>query len=543
MQNPHASSQEEAFEEALSPIVNKLIDKNYETSKDKIASQMAPLIGGAIREQIKSQKDDVVDALYPVMGNMISKYITQALEDLLNKINSQIQDGLSTQTIKRKLKAKLKGVSETELLISEMANSNVEAVLLIHKESGIVLTHIENKELHEPEMLGSMMTAIRSFINDWIEQNEQHQELGEIDYGGSKIILEASGYSYLAVIVKGGAYPSLYEKIRHVMAKIVLDFADEIKNFEGDTSTLPQEQMQKALIPLLNMQEEQETPQKKGKIHPLMWIVPLLVAGGVGYYTFIHYTQTQLQNKLNTKLFQIPQMRLYNIHATVDGDVVTLHGFTPSDYYKELAQQTLLPLPKNTTLHNEIEVINNTLTPHMVEAKILYLTQGLNTQEGVKIVPLFHYPHLIITGEVWSETLHKKVLQEFRNIQGLAKVQDQLTITPPPLKHTLYFKKANTQLTQIAQQKLVEFATTLQTKKLPSPIFINIYSDMKGSQKSNAHLAKLRAKNIQTFLQKVLHLTNTININIKNKPPQGIDPTLTPHLARCATISLIEEDR
>ena len=69
--------QEKALLEAFSPLVTKLIDKNYEESQDKIASQMAPLIGSAIKEQIKNQKDDVVDALYPVMGNMISRYVSK----------------------------------------------------------------------------------------------------------------------------------------------------------------------------------------------------------------------------------------------------------------------------------------------------------------------------------------------------------------------------------------------------------------------------------------------------------------------------------
>jgi outer membrane protein OmpA-like peptidoglycan-associated protein len=543
MQKPHQNSQEEAFEEALSPIVNKLIDRNYETSKDKIASQMAPLIGSAIREQIKSQKDDVVDALYPVMGNMISKYITQALEDLLNKINSQIQDGLSTKTLKRKLKAKLKGVSETELLINEMANSNVEAVLLIHKESGIVLTHIENKELHEPEMLGSMMTAIRSFVNDWIDQNAQHQELGEIDYGGNKIILEASGYSYLAVIVKGGAYPSLYEKLRHVMEKIVLEFSQEIKNFQGDTTTLPQEEIQKILIPLLNTQEEDPNTQEKKKVHPLMWIVPVVFLGVIGYFGYNHYTQEKFQEKLNTQLAKIPQMRLYNIHASVDGKTVILKGFTPSPYYKTLAQKTIAPLSKDTQIVNTIEVVPNATTPQMVEAKIFYLAKGLNTQEGINIYPEFHYPNLTLQGDVENTQQKQKVLQTFTNIEGIKKITNTISITPPNMRQTLYFAKGSTKLSQKAQTKLTQFATTLKNKHLDTPVFLSIYSDMQGSPKKNKHLSALRAETIKKFLIETLSIKNKLNVNIKNKAPQGINPRITPHLARCATISLTDEDR
>ena len=186
--------QEKALLEAFSPLVSKLIDKNYEESQDKIASQIAPLIGSAIKEQIKNQKDDVVDALYPVMGNMISRYVSKMFEEMLNSINKQIQTGLSFKTFSRRIEAKIKGVSETELLLSETSFSNIRAVFLIHKETGIVLAQAQSdlNPINEADMLASMMTAIRSFVNDWVEKNETYSELGEIEYGGSKIVIETS---------------------------------------------------------------------------------------------------------------------------------------------------------------------------------------------------------------------------------------------------------------------------------------------------------------------------------------------------------------
>ena len=141
--------------EIFTPIVNELIDKSYSTSQDKISRQIAPLISSAIRQQIKTHKDDVVDALSPVMGSMISRYITRAFEEMLTSINMQVQNGLSFKALKRKVNAKIKGVSETELLLKENVQSNIRAVFLIHKESGTVLSHTENPEypISEPEMI------------------------------------------------------------------------------------------------------------------------------------------------------------------------------------------------------------------------------------------------------------------------------------------------------------------------------------------------------------------------------------------------------
>ena len=237
------TKEDDALFEAFSPIVNRLIDKNFESSKEKIALQMAPLIGGAIREQIKSHKDDVIDALYPVMGNMISRYVSKTLEETLNKINQQIQNGLSFEALSRKIRAKMKGVSETELLLTESSSSNIRALLLIHKETGIVLAEANNPDtpLQEPEMVASMMSAIRSFVNDWIDKNDSHKELGEIEFSGNKIILENSGYSYLAVIVNGAAYNKTYETIRQVLEKITSEHGSKIREFDGDFTNFPRE--------------------------------------------------------------------------------------------------------------------------------------------------------------------------------------------------------------------------------------------------------------------------------------------------------------
>ncbi|MEJ2415074.1 MAG: hypothetical protein P8Y22_07410 [Sulfurimonas sp.] len=256
MSSNKTKKDEESLEEALSPLINRLIDKNYESSKEKISQQMAPLIGGAIRKQIKSQKDDIVDALYPVVGNMISRYVTKMFEDMLANINNQIQNGLSFKTIKRKLTAKIKGVSESELLLNENAVVKMQSLLLIHKETGIVLAHVENPDspLNEPEMLASMMTAIRSFVNDWVEKNSDNNELGEIEYGDKKIIIESSGYSYLAVIVQGNTNKLIYDKIREALENIVLNHGDEIKNFNGNLENFDNITIYREISQLLSFQ-------------------------------------------------------------------------------------------------------------------------------------------------------------------------------------------------------------------------------------------------------------------------------------------------
>ena len=540
------TQEEEALSEALSPIVNRLIDKNYETSKDKIATQMAPLIGSAIREQIKSQKDDVVDALYPVMGNMISKYVTQSLEDLLNKINTQIQNGLSVATLKRKITAKIKGVSETELLLSENIDSQIQAALLIHKETGLVLSYVEthNQTLSEPEMLASMMTAIRSFINDWVEKNGENQELGEIDYGGNKIIIEASGYSYLAVIVSGATNQTSYNKIRSTLANIVLKHAEAIQEFSGDLNAFPQEEVKKELLELF---EEKETTtegeEEKKKIHPLLYLIPLLLLLWGGYSYYKHYTQEKILAQARTLLSQNPQLTSYKISTVLDNDTLVLKGRVPFAYYKNLASKVLQKVQGLQKLDNEIIVVPTLTDPLQTSTHIAYVLQTLNQQEGIHIDYSYDYDTLTLTGSVWDSTREKKVLRMLSKIKGIKKINNTIAIVPPNISTVIYFKKNSTKLSDAAKKKLINLVKTLHELDNNITVQLTSYSDILGSKRKNVKLSQKRLVHIKNFLKEFGSVTQAIKTEQKDTPPKGVDAKENPQKARCVKISLKKEEK
>ena len=108
-------------------------------------------------------------------------------------------------------------------MISKYISKTFEDMLLSHAQS-------QENEVTESEMIASMLTAIRSFINDWVDKNEKYQEINTIEYGGSKIILEASGYSYLAVIANGSVSQNVINNIHEVLSTLVSKYSKEIKD-------------------------------------------------------------------------------------------------------------------------------------------------------------------------------------------------------------------------------------------------------------------------------------------------------------------------
>lgn len=537
-QNKQTMHEEEALEGALSPIVNKLIDKNFENSGDKIATQIAPLIGGAIREQIKSQKDDIVDALYPVMGNMISKFVTKSFEEILNKINDQIQNGLSIATLKRKIKAKIKGVSETELLLEESSEAKIKAVLLIHKESGALLCKVEddNATLSDADMLASMMTAIRSFVNEWVESNDKFQELGEIEYGGNKIIIEASGYSYLAVIVEGAAYTKTYEKIRAALEKIVLSHGKSIQNFQGNFETLDKESIEQELKSLLLETKplEVETQKKKS---PLLFLLPLLLLLYIAYVFYENSIDTELQESIYSRIEATPQLLPFKFTVDVDNKVATIKGRVPFEYHKKLLQKELQSISGLKAIHNKVRVVPTLTDPLQVSANIAYLLQGFNLAKNNNIRYDFDYNTLKLYGTLANKQTKERLLNALKKIQGIQKIQENIIIQQPNIDTNLYFQRGATTLDSATKEALLKVIKSIKENQITTPLRLTAYSDMVGSKTINRELAKKRVQSIQTFLEEN-GVSNSLVSQIFDTPPPHVDAVKDPKEARRITLTL-----
>lgn len=537
-QNKQTMHEEEALEGALSPIVNKLIDKNFENSGDKIATQIAPLIGGAIREQIKSQKDDIVDALYPVMGNMISKFVTKSFEEILNKINDQIQNGLSITTLKRKIKAKIKGVSETELLLEESSEAKIKAVLLIHKESGALLCKVEddNATLSDADMLASMMTAIRSFVNEWVESNDKFQELGEIEYGGNKIIIEASGYSYLAVIVEGAAYTKTYEKIRAALEKIVLSHGKSIQNFQGNFETLDKESIEQELKSLLleTIPLEVETQKKKS---PLLFLLPLLLLLYIAYVFYENSIDTELQESIYSRIEATPQLLPFKFTVDVDNKVATIKGRVPFEYHKKLLQKELQSISGLKAIHNKVRVVPTLTDPLQVSANIAYLLQGFNLAKNNNIRYDFDYNTLKLYGTLANKQTKERLLNALKKIQGIQKIQENIIIQQPNIDTNLYFQRGATTLDSATKEALLKVIKSIKENQITTPLRLTAYSDMVGSKTINRELAKKRVQSIQTFLEEN-GVSNSLVSQIFDTPPPHVDAVKDPKEARRITLTL-----
>ncbi len=431
----------EEIGKAIAPEIAISIQEQIRLSPDSISKTLGPEMGKAIKTQIELERDAMVDALYPVIGNTISKYMAEAI----NSINDKVENTLSLEGIKRKIRAKIQGVSEAELILAEVIKFEVQAIFLIEKNSGLVIEEFQgsSEPKLEAEMLAGMLTAIRSFASECMIQSERVSELNEIEYSDSKIILEVAGYCYLAVVVKGKPFKKFLQKIRETLGKIVVNYGEIIEEFEGDRASIPL-----AVRSLLEELFETQKCQKTSKRPNTLLIVLLTFLSAIilpwGYINWRNQISTRIESETAAILDGASELSVYRLIPRVRKGKLTLTGRVPNDRLRILAAEVIsdIAVRENLELENQIVAVKTPPDPVLIAREVERLTSIFDRIDGVKISSYFSYKTKIVTleGTVLETRNIARIVSAFEQIPGVETVVNTVQIKLPSIETRIYFK-------------------------------------------------------------------------------------------------------
>lgn len=291
----------------ISDHLAKIITQTSQDSPDALSESLQSVIAPAIGQEIENNKEVMIDSLYPIMGGMISKYVSQALKEMMESINEKIEDGLSVEKYKRKIKSKITGVSEIELLLEESADARISSLFVIHKESGLLIAegHIADKEIGDPHMVASMASAIKDFINDWIQNNESNNEVQILSYANETLYIESAGSVYLVAFLDKEPDSELRAKINDLFASLVSKYATFFQKFDGDDSTPEVKALSEKMTAYLQAQTKVKELSASNKSQkPLKYIVGFLALLFVGYMVYLSngwYFEYALEKEIKEK--------------------------------------------------------------------------------------------------------------------------------------------------------------------------------------------------------------------------------------------------
>ncbi len=145
---------------------------------------------------LSKNKTTMIDILGPMMGQMIKKYVEAEIE----KINEKISN--SRNWFKNKLTNLFVPKSKrTRDSLSKIGTPEIKQVLLIERDSGLLLGKYSDDRDVDTDIIAGMFTAIKSFADTAFSSEEN--ELEFIHYKDHKIRLFPYGTLYFAIVFTG----------------------------------------------------------------------------------------------------------------------------------------------------------------------------------------------------------------------------------------------------------------------------------------------------------------------------------------------------
>ncbi|VXD20772.1 conserved hypothetical protein [Planktothrix serta PCC 8927] len=522
--------------QAIGPEIGAAIREQIKVDRNEVAEALAPTIGRTIKEQVSLERDAMVDALYPVIGSTISRYLGEAIQEINQKVNS----AFSVQGIQRKIKSKVQGVSEAELILQEVSDFVVQAVFLIHKGSGLIIAEIKQPDQAqmEAEMIAGMLTAIRSFVNDCIVQTGEVSELNEIEYGDCKIIIEVAGYCYLAIVVKGEPPKAFLKKIRQTMVTLIVKYSQPIEEFNGDPESVP-EGIPCQLEALIRVGSDQKIGQKPTTLLIMVSVLLSLILIPWGIYQYRQMNLRQLETTLSKLLASEPELAIYPLQVKAQGKILELGGKVPSTRLKEKVTAIAQTTAPNFKIDNQIIAVKVPPDPMQTAAEVQRMTTLLNQISGISISADYQSPQVTLKGKVIKSEDIGKITQAFKKIAGVNSVVANLTVQPLPIASRIYFNFGSAELAlKDLRGKLRPLAQYL--KRYPDlKLRIIGYSHQQEKSRKHPNLALERAQTIQNILEDLGIDRRRMETVGKTERPGGVDENQEPWLSQTVLFEII----
>jgi flagellar motor protein MotB len=524
--------------ELLSAYLAQIIHKSSEHNLAALTQALRSVISPAIAKEIEENQDKMVDMLYPIMGGMISRYVTQAIKEMMDTINAKIEDGLSVEKYKRKLKSKLTGVSETELLFEESYDAIISSLFVVHKESGMLIAeaNLEDQEIDDPHMVASMASAIKDFINDWIrnQTEENTSEVQLLSYGNATLYIESAGSVYMIAFLNADPNNEQRLEMTTFFTTIVKKYNRYFQNFDGDDSADEIVEISEKMHHFLALQSNLKsniltTKITKERLNPLHYIWMLLGLGAsIFLFSYLDnaYTGYHLEQEVYKKTKQKVTIDYSNDKIEIFGVVDKMQNFYAiQDVLRVNAPQKML--------------INHLAMPvEDVDKKVLKLKEDdrqlrIYIQKQQQMIAQLSQEMMDVKNELHTINteygIQKEQLMTLKNIFSFKYQLDTF------FKDNPAYDKENSALIYRShvgevlpnydtllkiQEDFIHYITILMKEKniyaSLSSIVIEGYTDSSGNSEANQKLSKKRAYNLKEYLMalefsKQLHLESKLD--------------------------------
>ena len=251
---------------------------------DSLGQVMAPTVERATQASIRKNPGTMVDILYPVMGPAIRKAIAETLEGSFQSLNLAMKHSFSWRGLKWRFEALRSGTSFANVVLSHTAEFSVEHLFLIHRKTGLLIAHVsrEDASSQDPQLVSAMLSAIQDFVRDSFENDSGGasggRSIDSLRLGDLLLWSEEGPSAFLAAVIHDTPPASLRVRLGEAIGSIHDQWRTALDEFDGDTAAFAE--VDQKLRPCLIAQ----TADAHKKLSPLMWLIPLLLLGALGWW-------------------------------------------------------------------------------------------------------------------------------------------------------------------------------------------------------------------------------------------------------------------
>ncbi len=225
-------------------------------------------------DEIEENPDRLGEVVGPALGPAIAKAVRLTVDGFIERVDQVVQTGLSPRALGWRIEAWRTGTPFADIVIRKTMRSKVEQVLIIHRETGLLLQSIGEADA-DPSLVSGMLTALRDFAADAFDTQES-DGLDRMRVGDFTLWIEDGKHAVIAAALRGEPQVALREAMRSALAAFETQHRAALVNFDGDTA--PFESAFPAATALLGVHGAVKDTEHRGTRRMVAAVLVLLTA-------------------------------------------------------------------------------------------------------------------------------------------------------------------------------------------------------------------------------------------------------------------------
>jgi hypothetical protein len=199
-----------------------------------LAEALSPTLSKSFQELVRSDPQALVDVISPVLFPTIRAAIRDAVRAMVQTLNQTLESSMSWQSIAWRWESWRTGRPFAEVVLLHSLVYRVEQVLLVHRQTGLLLQDVsQGVASKNADIISSMMTALQDFARDSFEAGDR-DSLREFQVGDTTVLAIQGSQAVLCAVVRGSPPSDLSEKLCETSEEIHARFLGQLRAFNGD---------------------------------------------------------------------------------------------------------------------------------------------------------------------------------------------------------------------------------------------------------------------------------------------------------------------